>query len=237
MKLGPVAREQIARYERAIRQGQHTLISGATGSGKTELASQLLGAQARRGAFVVVFVCKLQPDDTLVKSYRDFVRWTDWKRRPRPYENKILLWPKVEGKPYGEALGIQKDVFRKAWNAISATGKWTVYFDEGLYMADPTFLGMGKDMAMGHALGRSGDLTLVTATQRPSHIPLIIYGSASHVFMANTAEDSDLKRLSNLDSKFGRKQLEPIISTLPEHDFLWVQARGQQRPEIVNLSR
>ncbi len=236
MKLGPVAREQLARYERAIRQGQHTLISGATGSGKTELASQLLGCQARKGAYVVVFVCKLQPDDTLLKSYRDFVRWTSW-RKPRPYERKILLWPKVEGKPYGEALAVQRETFRKAWDAISATGKWTVYFDEGLYMADPTFLNMGKDMAMGHALGRSGDLTLVTATQRPAHIPLIIYGSATHVFVANTNEDRDLSRLSNLDSSFGRKQLEPVVRGLKEHDFLWVSARSESPPEVLNLAK
>lgn len=237
MKPGPRSRGQLNTYMRSLKQGDHTLISGPTGSGKTELASKLLGCHADRGAYVVAFICKLQPDETLKKSYRDWVRWTDWKKNPRPYERKILLWPKVEGKSAREALAIQRDVFRKAFDSITARGHWSVYFDEGLHMCNPAFVGMGNDIAMGHALGRSGHLSFMTSTQRPAHLPLILYGSASHVFVANTSEESDLKRLSNLDSKYGRKQLEPTISTLPEYNFLWIPARAKEPPSIVDLAK
>jgi hypothetical protein len=237
VRIGPVARSQLARYRAEIRQGQHTLISGATGSGKTELAAELLRAQTDKGAFAVTFVSKLKPDETILRSYRDWTRWKDWKRRPKPYENKILLWPDVDGIPYREAIEIQKNVFRKAFDAVQADGFWSVFFDDALYMCDPELVGMRSDLAVSHAMGRSGKLTLLTATQRPAHLPLILYNSAHHAFIAKTTEDADLKRLSGLDSTVGRKELEPIITKLPEHDFLWVQARATHAPEVINLAR
>lgn len=237
MQPGPNARAFLARYKRELKQGQHALISGPTGSGKTELASQLMNCHSERGAFTVAFICKLRPDETLVKSYRNWTRWKTWKNRPRPYDNRILLWPDVENRPAREALAIQRDVFRKAMDNITSVGDWSVYFDEGLHMCDPSFVGMNRDIAMAHALGRSANLSFTTSVQRPVHLPLILYGSASHVFVSNTTEESDLKRLSNLDTKYGRKQLEPMIAALPEFNFLWVNARGKEPPMPIDLAK
>lgn len=238
MKPGPRTRSQLARLRRVWRQGQHVLISGATGSGKTALARHVVEIRARNGGHVVVMCMKPTEDKTITEDYKEFRRWKRW-RRPASWEKRILLWPDVR-KAKGDPKiikAIQKDVFTEAFHDINATGRWTVQFDEGLYTVSPTFLNMSEELAMSHAMGRSADLTLVTLTQRPSHLPLIIYGSASHVFMGRTREATDQKRLAELGAKEGSKVLANRISELTQHEFLWVPVAQDWPAEVVDLSR
>src|SRR5690349_2351209 len=106
-KPGPIFQNQMQRLGLAWHQGGHVLITGGTGSGKTRLAREILEQRIQRGGFVVVFVCKLG-DETIDSAYKGFKRWKTWKDKPRVDENRILLWPAVEGLPMREALKVWK---------------------------------------------------------------------------------------------------------------------------------
>lgn len=235
MKVGPRTQEQLGRFYRMWNQGEHVLISGATGSGKTALGRYVDEVRIRRGGYVMVFVCKLREDKTITEDYKGFVRWKKWKRNPSQHENKVLLWPDVKRANLREALAIQQEVFGQALNELSKTGKWTVDIDEGLYVCNPSFMNFSQEVAILHAMGRSSGLSIVTKVQRPSHIPLIVYSSASHAFIGRTQETADLKRLSELGGKTSAKELSTRISMQGKHDFLWVPAHSDQEPETVNL--
>jgi energy-coupling factor transporter ATP-binding protein EcfA2 len=238
MHPGPQTRSQLARMRRVWKQGQHVLISGATGSGKTALARHVVELRAQNGGHVVVFCMKPTEDKTITEDYKSFRRWKHW-RKPASWEKRVLLWPDVR-KAKGDPKiikAIQRDVFTEAFHSINETGRWTVQFDEGLYTVSPSFLNMADDLAMSHAMGRSADLTLVTLAQRPSHLPLIIYGSASHVFMGRTREATDQKRLAELGAKEGAKELANRISNLGRHEFLWVPVAEDWPAEIVDMAR
>jgi hypothetical protein len=129
----------------------------------------------------------------------------------------------------------QRGVFDEAFNYFERHGTYTVQIDEGLYMSNPTFLGMADRIAMLHAMGRSAKLTLVTCVQRPAHLPLIVYSSASHAFLGQTREAADFRRLSDLGGKHSSKELADRISTQSRHDFLWVPVSADLDPEPVNL--
>lgn len=237
MEPGPRTSAQLARLARTWEQGEHILVSGPTKSGKTTLARRIVDIRIRRGGHVVVLCMKPLPDPTILNDYKDFDRWQKWKRRITSNDKKILLWPDVS-KAKGNRriiLEMQHEVFQKAIDSINSVGHWTVQVDEGLYMTASDFLGMSGDLAMGNAIGRSGNLTYVTLTQRPSHLPIIVYGSASHAFIGRTREATDQKRLSELGPKEGSRTLASRISSLQRHEFLWIPVAPDWDSEVVNM--
>lgn len=239
MRPGPETLKQLNRLRSTWEQGEHVLISGATKSGKTALARHIVQIRYDNGGSVVVFVAKPNRDETIVKDYLDsgFTRWRSFKK-PSSWERRILLWPDTSKlKTDKEKLTHQKEVFSDAFDKINDKGKWTVQIDEGLYTVSPTFLGMSDSLAMSHAVGRSNYLTMVTLTQRPSHLPLILYGSASHAFVGRTREAADQKRLAELGARESSKELAAMIAGNGRHDFTWIPVAPDWPAETVNLAR
>lgn len=238
MKPGPRTREQLERLSRTWKQGEHAFVIGSTGSGKTTLARHLDQIRIDAGGFVIVLVGKLLPDETLKTDYKGFVRWERMKKNPSPHENKVLLWPKTEKlKHRREMQDLQKEVFDEAFDVFATKGKWTVHIDEALYMSDPVFMNMSKDIAMLHALGRSSKLTVITLSQRPSHIPLIVYSSGAHAFIGRTREQVDWKRLSELGGRESARELGMRINQQGRRDFLWVPVAPDWPAETINLKK
>jgi|SRR6185436_4931195 len=236
MRPGPKTLSQLNRLRSTWEQGEHILISGATKSGKTALARHIVQIRADNGGYVIVFVAKPNEDKTITEDYADFTRWKSFKK-PSTYERKILLWPDTSKlKTDKLKLAHQKEIFLDAFDQINDKGRWTVQVDEGLYTVSPTFLNMGDNLAMSHAVGRSNNLTLVTLTQRPSHLPLIIYGSASHAFVGRTRELADQKRLAELGAQESSRELAQQISKNGRHDFTWIPVAPDWPAETVNLA-
>lgn len=235
MKKGPVFDMQMKRLGTVWRQGQHVLVTGATGSGKTLLNRFIIEQRLIRDGFVVVFCCKLQPDKTLADYYKGFTRWKKWKSRPRIDENRILLWPAVEGLPLREAVREFKKVFSDALDSIARSGKWTVVIDEGLFLTSPSYLNFGSEIGMMFQLMRSANATMIILAQRPAHLPLAIYANIDHAFIGRASEAADLKRLADLDGPLGSKELQREIATNGKHDFTWIPVGPGWNTEKVNV--
>lgn len=223
------------------KQGEHVLISGPTGSGKTMLARFVDEIRIKQGGFVMVMVGKLQRDETIERDYSQkdgWVRWDKMKKNPGSWENKVLLWPKTERiKDVQDKRNYQRGIFHDAFNRLSNVGKWTVHVDEGLYTCAPEFLNLGGDLGMLHAMGRSGKLSIITCVQRPAHVPLIVYSSASHAFVGRAREEADRKRLAELGGRMSAKELMVKLSDQSRHDFTWLPVAPDWEPESVNLMR
>ena len=240
VKIGPRTREQFMRLSMEWKQGDHCLVTGGTGSGKTALARQLDEIRIRRGSSVIVFICKLKPDKTIEDYYnkRDgWVRWTTWKKRPNMTETKILFWPKVEGLSPPDATALMKREFTHALDEIGKQGLWTVHLDEGLFITSPSYLNLGPTVGMMYALMRSSKGTLITLAQRPAHMPVSIYANLSHAFVGRASELPDLKRLADMDSVTNSKVLQRMINQNGKHDFIWIPIGSDSAPERINLMR
>lgn len=236
MRPGPRTLTQLNRLRSTWKQGEHILISGATGSGKTALARHVIQIRHDAGGFCCVFVAKPNEDKTIRDDYAGWERWKSFKK-PNGADRRILLWPDTKGlKTTREIIAHQREVFLDAFDKINKSGKWTVQIDEGLYTVSPTFLNMADDLAMSHAVGRSNDLTMITLTQRPSHLPLILYGSAAHAMIGRTREAADQKRLAELGARESSKELAQRIASQGRHDFTWVPVAPDWPAETINLA-
>jgi hypothetical protein len=219
------------------KQGQHVLISGSTGSGKTALSRRIQQIRIDNGGHIIVLVMKPKGDSTIREDYLDngYVRWKAFKKRPPSWQNKVLLWPDTSKLKGDAVLDHQKEVFAEAFDELNYEGKRTVVIDEGLYACSPTFLNMADKVAMMHAIGRGDNLTCVDLMQRPSNMPLIIYGSASHAFVSQTREAGDLKRLAEMGARQSSRELADTIAANEQHDFTWIPVTPGWPPEKVNL--
>ncbi len=237
ISLGPSARATLARMSYYWKQGEHILVTGGTGSGKTALVRYLSQIRLDRQGSVVVFVAKLQEDSTIRDYYSDFTRWKTWKRKPKANEDRILFWPDVEGKTATEAKEILKEQYRIALEEISRVGRWTVIIDEGLYTTAPEGLNLSALISSMYQLIRSANGTMITLAQRPAHLPLSIYANVSYAIVGQAREQVDVKRLANLDAGIDSRTMQRMISSNGRHDFIVISTKGDLPPERLNLAR
>lgn len=197
------------------RQGEHMTIIGPTGSGKTTLAMELM----HRRKYVVILACK--PRDSRLAGllrndgYRLMREWN-----PTPLDERVILWPKVE-RPADELR--QREVFGEALTNIYRSGGWTVFMDEVRYLTEHLKLPRLVNILWLH--GRSLDISVVAGTQRPTHIPLLAFDQATHLFLFRDNDDVNLRRLGSLGAASNRTVRE-TVATLAHHEILYVNTRS-----------
>lgn len=228
--LPPAApwRDFLPRFLSRWEPGEHVFIYGETGSGKTDLAFNLLNTQP----FGVAFITK--PRDPifssgLTKGYRRINSWPP--RNIDSVRNHHFLLSAKPQKDMHEELQAQRELFPDAFNRIYTDGGWTVLMDESLQLSGP--LGMKSHLENFAYLARSNSLTGIYCSQRPRNIPVVIPQSCKWAFIARSRREDDIKTLSELG--YSRRELSMILTQLrSRHDFLFVDPQGDMPLQIVN---
>lgn len=209
------------------RQGEHITAIGPTGGGKTTMLLQLLN----RRDYVSIFEVKLR-DSTMraaIERY-GYVVESDWQGAG-PEHNRVVLWPRAD---VDELQARQKEVFTDAIQSALSVGGWCLFFDELSYLTD--LLGMGRLIRQAYQIGRSSGISIVSATQRPAFVPLVIYDQATHLFFWRENDERNLKTISGL----GGMAADPVrweVSQLPKHTVLYLNTRlgymVKTKPEVI----
>jgi len=214
------------------QQGEHVLISGPTGSGKTTMVRRLI----EKRSHVVVFVSKLY-DPTFKNEFKGWTRLEEWpKGGPKPYLNRILLWPRQQ-KTLRDSVSLQREVFRDAINAISVQGKRCIVIDESLMMNDPRIIGLGTEIGLMHYYGRSSGISMVDLMQRPAWIPNVIYSSVTHAYITKTRDRNDLKRLSDMGGVDNREVGLNLMRLPRRQDYVYLNPLGDAPSSVVNTRK
>lgn len=197
------------------KQGEHMTVIGPTGSGKTVLSLELLKFSGRK--HVVVLACK--PRDPRLSALKGdgFRILREWQ--PTPLDTKVVLWPKLVGP---EDIANQRVVFKNCLTGVYRSGGWCVFCDEVRYLTEYLKLKPMVEVIWQH--GRSLGVSLIAATQRPTHIPLLAFDQASHLFFFRDNDEVNLRRMSGLGSANAREVKETVCQ-LAHHEVLYVNTR------------
>lgn len=198
MVLSPIASSKPRASPSKWKQGEHVIIVGDTGSGKTYLESKLL---ALRDHTIVV---KTKPDDIKFPGYKKVRKYKDLLDLRT---TKFVLDSGFD--PYLQHNNIS-NMINLAWRQEG----WTIAVDETYYWT--SVLKLERQLNMLLTQGRSKHLTLVVGMQRPAWISRFALSQATHAFIFR-CEGRDLTTLAQALSP---KVVGPVEG-LRGHDFVY----------------
>jgi energy-coupling factor transporter ATP-binding protein EcfA2 len=197
-------------------QAEQVALVGPTGQGKSTLALRLLSERAKQRESHIVVLATKPSDATLTR-----LGWPILKTWPPGYgQNQVIYWP-----TFGDvrsAATRQKKAFTDVLAEIFRDGNRTVYFDEVAYFS--ATLRMDPMLNQFYQQGRSNNLLLMSGTQRPRNVPRTMFSECSWFFAFRTADEDELKRVSEIggtDTKLIREHMR----TLKPHEFICVRTR------------
>lgn len=194
-------------------QGEHLILLGKTGRGKTTFAFEALERRwKQRNASVCVFVTKRRDDTT------SRLRWPTIRQWPPSYAQRkgrrVVLWP-----TYTRASTYPQDVrptFLSALDEIMEEGNWTLYLDEASYMVQSLRLRTSMDELFTQS--RSNGITLLAGSQRPVWVSR---GQLTqHVWVAcfRIGDQEEAKRAAEVMGD--RERFTGVIRALGDHELL-----------------
>lgn len=209
----------IAEWPAKFAQGEHVTLIGPTGSGKTLLAQELVACRNK------VVALGIKPKDTSLSKLTKagWVIVGDWHKRPNRWGfsatkgNRIILWPK--DKDITTVKATHRKAFAYMLGDVWERGGWCIWTDELRYLTD--IVRMKEPYVLMYVTGRSNNISLVSAAQRPSHVPLEAYSQAQHLFLFRTGDERDLIRMGGLNGNNARR-IAMMVAELPKHHFLYV---------------
>lgn len=200
------------------KQGQHVILIGPNGSGKTVLNKHLLRYREKRHGYICVFATKPRDEELEELTHRGYLRVKDnheWG--PRSY-SRLLLWP-----PAGDfnKLHEQRKVFHSALQGMWKRGRWTAMLNELRYLTE--HLRMKQELNTLFLQARSSKFSLTGETQRPRYVPLEAFSQAAHCFFFACRDDEDLKRISGIGNA-DPKVIRATVADLEQYEAAHVDA-------------
>lgn len=215
--------EWLQTFKSMWKQGEHVVLLGPTGSGKTTIALGILEARD----YVCVIAVK-RKDETLDlfrrQGYKVVAKW------PPDYTNhKVIFWKKPQS--LSDDLYEQARAIHNAVNQMYLSGGWCIYFDEAGYIAGT--LGLGKDIGVLLNQGRSAYLSIVVTMTRPSsviaRVPKEALSMPRHKFIFRFSDEGEIKACAEIVG-IHWKQMMQIQHSLSKHDFVYF---GQDTSVVV----
>ena len=201
-------------------QGEHVTAIGPTKSGKTTLFRELLRRARRERTHPWQVVVATKRRDEILDTFKPdgFVKLPSWIVHDADTYPKVMFAPPL---PSAAQKNVQRDQIREALTSIYRQGGWLVLLDELKHIAG--YLKLEADVELLLHQGRSAGITVVSAVQRPRHVPLMAYDQADHIFMWESRDSNIRKRLAEIGGKVNPDLIEYGLSRLPSrHSFLYI---------------
>jgi len=205
-----------------IKSGEHVLIAGMTGCGKTYLAKAYLANYPnvvvldtkRTFNFMMEGKSLVNPDDvTVIENLSEI---TSAKTR-------IIIYRPVW-------LEQTKEFFNSFFEWVFKRGKCIVYVDEMMSVALNARQEAMPDFARAvYTQGRELGVSIWASTQRPANIPLMCLSEALHWFIFSLTVEADRVRVYN------NSGYNEFLQKTPWHTFLYWKTNSNIPPKRGKL--
>lgn len=230
----------LAQFKRDWKQDEHLSVIGTTGTGKSALITELVKIRQFR-----VYVMTKPADDKLEAALlrQNYVRVPAFPKNPPDDVDRYLLWPPGSGSIDRESMDQQRVVIRDAFKKIfqgppgGLPGRWCIILDEARYVADPTMLGLNREVKQILIQGRSLRISMVLSFQRPSWVPAEAYDQASHLFIANDNDRRNIQRFREIGGVDG-EIVAATVQHLEQYEWCHVDARpGRGIVQVIRMPK
>ena len=202
------------------KQGEHVIVVGDTGTGKTYLESKIIPLRQH------VILLRTKGDDIKFDGFRKVTSQLQIGAIPFGSDaKKITRWmlqPKLSS--FADQRQEIARTFQMAW----IEGGWTVVVDEAYYICNKLKLQDPLDMLL--TQGRSKHITLIVGMQRPAWISRFSLSQATHCFIFRL-EGRDLKNLADALSPTIIKPIQGLTG----HSFVYFN-RSTREVKIGNAN-
>lgn len=212
-----------------VEPGEHVTIVGSTGSGKTTLGHELLGATASKH-FPVVALQSKPKDSTTAKAARKYGlrvvrRWPPPKSLFQPKDPRgWVVQPRFT---YDDDVDVvhHEDVFRATMRGVYRDGNRTLYASDlyGLLLRMPR---LQREYETAWLNWRSGGGSLWVDTQKSTHIPLLGFNQPTHLFLFRESDKRGRDRFNEIGGFDGRLVADANLG-LERHQALYLNQADQ----------
>jgi hypothetical protein len=202
-------------------QGQHVVILGKTGSGKTTVAFEIMEQRIeQRGAMCCALGTKAR-DDTLRRT-----GWPILRKWPPTYAQRqthhVIFWPAYSRPSVARHTLAPK--ITELLDEIMAEGGWTLFVDEMAYLVET--LGQRAVLDEYWNGARSSRISLVAGTQRPTWLARSAVSQVDWVICFRINDLTDRTRAAEIMGD--RQKYAAAIKTLRGHEFCVVRTITDQ---------
>ena len=205
-------------------QGEHVLMLGRTGKGKTTLAISLLDERHKlRSTSCIILATKIRDEGLSNLTHRGWHIIRSW---PPNYEQrqsgKIIFWPQYSlPSKSREEVG---PALVEALDNLLLEGNWCVYIDEMAYLVQT--LGMRNLIDEYWNGARSNGISLIAGNQRPVHVARSMLANQTWAAVFRLPDLADRQRAGEI---LGNKKLyTEIIGSLSGHQFFLLNSDSER---------
>lgn len=218
--------EWLAMFSSSWYQGEHVVILGPTGTGKTYFAQPIVDMRD------YVAVLAVKPKDETLERFKNgyqygYKRYKVIRKWPPDYgTNRFIYWEKPKGL---HKLREQATKIHKALNEMYREGGWCIYIDEGGYIAG--VLGLGQAIGVLLNQGRSSGISVVLCVTRPTsvvaRVPKEAFSQPRHKLIFKYENRDELKAAAQV-ADMDQKSLEKYTAMLETYhpkgysDFIYI---------------